>query len=232
MNDQPKTGLSPRHVPSLWIAGLIVVISVWIFVSVADEVAEDETRRFDRRAVEAMREPGRPSEPIGPEWLESTAHAISFLADYKFLLPAVPLAVVGLFLLRWRLDAVYFISVAASGFGLAMLLKVFFGRSRPPEVYRLAHTSSESFPSAHAMVSACVYLSLAFILARRLDRRILGALVIVLGLLTSGLIGATRVYLGVHWPSDVVAGWAGGLAWALLGWIAMGIWRIRKRREA
>lgn len=228
-SDKLRSWYRHRH---LWVAGLIAVISLWTFASVADEVAETEARRFDRQILQAMRRPGQPGEPIGPPWVEATAHGISFLADYKFLLPGVPLVVGGLFLLRWRADAVYFISVSASGFGAAMLMKMLFGRSRPPEIYRLAHTSTESFPSAHAMVSACVYVSLALIFSRRLDRRGSAVLVIATGLVISGLIGATRVYLGVHWPSDVLAGWAAGLAWALAGWIAMSIWRVRRSPSA
>jgi undecaprenyl-diphosphatase len=109
-------------------------------------------------------------------------------------------------------------------------LKALFGRTRPTVVPMLVVEGAPSFPSGHATMSAIVYLSVAVIVARYESRAALRAYVLLAGLLVTGLVGATRVVLGVHYPSDVLAGWALGLAWAAVWWL-VAIWVERRRRD-
>ena len=105
-----------------------------------------------------------------------------------------------------------------SGAVLSSLLKLGFDRPRPDLVPHLTHVYSASFPSGHAMVSAVVYLTLGTLLTRIVSGIWLKIFVMAVAVLLTGLIGLSRLYLGVHWPSDVLAGWAAGAAWALVWW--------------
>jgi len=118
-----------------------------------------------------------------------------------------------------------------SGLAAAMLLKAVFLRSRPDEAFRATVVSGYSFPSGHAMMSAVVYLTLAVLLARTTQRPALRLSAVVMATLVAGLVGITRIYLGAHWASDVVAGWTAGAAWAMASWLlaeALGIGRARQ----
>jgi undecaprenyl-diphosphatase len=105
------------------------------------------------------------------------------------------------------------------GMIVADLLKDLFQRPRPEIVPHLAYASSTSFPSGHSMMSAVTYLTLGAILARSHDRRAVKAFFLLVAALICFLVGVTRVYLGVHWPTDVLAGWTAGAVWALLCWV-------------
>ncbi len=108
----------------------------------------------------------------------------------------------------------------ATGAIASGLLKYFFARPRPQLVPHADIVSTSSFPSGHSMMSALTYLVLGALLARSQERKILKAYFLLLATLLTLLIGTSRVYLGVHWPSDVLAGWAAGAVWAMLSWLA------------
>ncbi|TIO49667.1 MAG: phosphatase PAP2 family protein, partial [Mesorhizobium sp.] len=101
-------------------------------------------------------------------------------------------------------------------------------RPRPDLVSHLVNETSLSFPSGHAMLSAVTYLTLGSLAARFLPNRRTKIFVLGLAVLTTVLVGTSRVYLGVHWPSDVLAGWCAGFAWAMLCWLAA---RLLQRRK-
>jgi undecaprenyl-diphosphatase len=98
-------------------------------------------------------------------------------------------------------------------------LKQTYNRPRPPEGSAVQRTHSTSFPSGHSLASAVVYLTLGAMLARVMPTRKLHIFLMGLALFLAILIGVTRVYLGVHYPTDVLAGWTAGAAWALLWWL-------------
>jgi undecaprenyl-diphosphatase len=106
-----------------------------------------------------------------------------------------------------------------SGTVASTLLKLGFDRPRPDLVAHLAHAQSSSFPSGHAMLSAVTYLTLGVLLARVHKKRRTKIIVMTYAITLTLLIGSSRVYLGVHWPTDVLAGWALGAAWAGLWWL-------------
>lgn len=181
-------------------------------------MTERETQSFDEQLMRQLRDPVRPAEPRGPEWLLGAMRDLTALGSMTVLVLFV-LAVAGALLARRQYHALVLLLVAAfGGMLLNVLLKPVFGRPRPDVALRLTEVRSLSFPSGHAMGSAIVYLTLAALLARLVRPRALKLYFLGLAALLTFLVGTSRVYLGVHYPTDVLAGWTVGLAWALLCW--------------
>jgi undecaprenyl-diphosphatase len=203
---------------ALLVSLLGVVSCILIFAWVADEVTDLHTQSFDERVMRGMRDPVRLSEPLGPEWLRGAMRDLTALGSPTVLVLFV-LAVAGALLARRQYHALVLLLVAAvGGMLLDTLLKQVFGRPRPDLALRLTEVRSLSFPSGHAMASAIIYLTLAALLARLVQPLALKLYFLGLAALLTFLVGASRVYLGVHYPTDVLAGWTVGLAWALLCW--------------
>lgn len=154
--------------------------------------------------------------PIGPPWLLQVARDVTAFGG-AFGIGLITLSVLGYLLLgrRYGLFSLIVVSVYG-GSGLALLFKTWFHRARPQIVPHLTDISTASFPSGHSMISSVAYLTLAALLARSAPdlRAKVYFLVVAVGLI--GLIGMSRLYLGVHFPTDVLAGWAMGSAWAII----------------
>jgi undecaprenyl-diphosphatase len=189
------------------------------FVYVADNVAEGDTRHFDERVIRALRKADDPSQPIGPRWLQTGALDITALGS-PTVLGLVVIAVTGYLLLHglYRTGAFVFVA-SCGGWFLNWGLKLVFERPRPSLVPHLREVSSFSFPSGHALTSAAVYLTLGALLMRLAQNRLAKFYCIAVAMLATLLVGATRVFLGVHYPTDVLAGWLIGLSWALMCWM-------------
>lgn len=202
--------------------GLAVVSGgLWGFVALADEVMEGETATFDEWLLLLLRSPGDLSDPIGPGWFEETARDVTALGGVGVLV-FVTLAVVGYLLLKRSRGLALYTSVAVGGgILLSTLLKEFFDRSRPDLVPHETVVYTSSFPSGHSMMSAVVYLTLGAMLARIQPQTRLKAYLLLVAAFITVSVGASRVYLGVHWPTDVLAGWAGGAAWAVACWLIL-----------
>lgn len=202
------------------VVALVGVLALWAFVEIADEVRDGESRGIDEWVVRALRDPSDPSDPIGPPWVEEAFRDLTALGGAT-VLGLVTAAVVGYLLLVRKYHAVALVLVAALG-GLALggLLKGAFDRPRPDVVPHLSHVRTASFPSGHSMLSAVIYLTLGSLLDRLVGRPALRLYILGVALLLSFLVGVSRVYLGVHYPTDVLAGWAVGLAWAVACWLA------------
>ena len=186
----------------------------------ADEVMEGGTGAADRAVLLWFRVPGNPALPRGPGWLLQAMIDLSALGGFT-LIWLCTLAVVGFLLLRRSWAAAVTLLTAVGGAAmLNTLLKLGFHRARPGVVPALARVSNASFPSGHAMIAAATWLTLAAMLARTQDSRAARGYVMALGVLLAVAIGVSRVYLGVHWPSDVLAGWLLGAGWAALFWAA------------
>jgi undecaprenyl-diphosphatase len=129
-------------------------------------------------------------------------------------------AVLGYLLLSRLYHAAVFVALAIGGGWLvSTLLKFGFSRPRPSVVPHLDSVQTSSFPSGHSMLSAVVFLTLGSLLARLTPSYRLKIYFVCVAILLSGLVGMSRVYLGVHYPTDVLAGWAAGLVWAVLCWL-------------
>jgi undecaprenyl-diphosphatase len=197
-------------------AFLLLVVAV---SQLASEVLEGETLRFDKQILASLRDPADPSRPIGPRWLVGVALDITALGSGT-VLGLVVLAVSGFLLLqgRWRLGLVVCAS-SLGGWVITGALKQVFQRPRPDVVPHLREVYTASFPSGHALTSAVVYLTLGALLMRIAERRLTKFYCMAAAMTVTFFIGASRVYLGVHYPTDVVAGWLLGFSWALLCWI-------------
>ncbi|WNG54287.1 phosphatase PAP2 family protein [Archangium gephyra] len=199
------------------LATLLLLVTVGLgFIALSDDVREKETQHFDERVLLSLRRADNPEAPRGPRWLAEAARDVTSLGSVS-VLTLVVCAVSGFLVLvrRWRTLALV-LGSTVGGAAVNGILKGHFARPRPTVVPHLTHVLSESFPSGHAMLSAIVYLTLGALLAQLVERRWLRAYLVGVALTLTLLIGLTRVYLGVHYPTDVLGGWMAGLAWALL----------------
>lgn len=203
---------------SVLVAGLLAVAGVWAFVALADEVGEGETHHFDVWVLEQLREAGDPADPIGPTWVEEAARDITALGSVTVLALITGAVVVGLALQR-RMAAMWLVLVSTIGGALLSSgLKELFGRERPDRAFHVVEVLTASFPSGHAMLSAVVYLTLGVLLSRLVGSAWGRAWCLLTALGITVLVGLSRLYLGVHYPTDVLGGWAAGMAWATLCW--------------
>lgn len=216
------------HELGVLLSVLAVAGGVWAFIELADEVVEHSTRRFDRWVLLALRAKGDLTDPIGPRWFEEMARDITALGGSAVLL-LLTAAIVGFLLLRRERRTAVFILLTVIGAELvSTVLKLGFERPRPTLVPHAVYVYTSSFPSGHAMLSAAVYLTLGALLAHLQERAVIKAYLLIWAVGITILVGLSRVYLGVHWPTDVLGGWAAGAAWAALWWLGA---RAMERRR-
>ena len=210
---------------------LLVAGSTWGFIELADAVVEGETMAIDRALLLALRSSTDPAAPLGPGWLSEMGRDITALGGVAVLV-LITLGVTVFMMLRrlWHAAALLLAAVG-SGILVSTVLKAAFERARPDLVPHGSYVSTASFPSGHSMMAAVVYLTLGALLARvEPDGRVKGFVLSCAVLLTL-LVGVSRVYLGVHWPTDVLAGWTVGAGWALLFWLMARALQRRGRIE-
>lgn len=206
--------------PMVLLAALSIVLGIWAFALVTEDVIDGDTQRFDRAIMTALRQTGNPAKLVGPAWMETVVRDLTALGGVAVLVLLVA-AVAGILLLVRRTGMLWLVLAATLGATLLNTgIKWIVARPRPQFVPKLTDVSSASFPSGHSAMSAAVYLTLAALLAQIVTRRRLRLYFVMVALLLTVLVGFSRVALGVHYPSDVLAGWATGLVWALLCWIA------------
>jgi len=194
-------------------AVLAIVAGTWGFVELLDEVKEGDTQHFDEWMIRTLRE------HEGPPWVQEVGRDFTALGGVAVLC-LVTAAVAGYLLLRRLYGAMWLVLIATTGgLVLSTVLKHFIARDRPHLVEHRSVVYTSSFPSGHSMLSAAVYLTLGSLLARIMPGRLLKLYFLFLAMALTFLVGISRVYLGVHWPTDVLAGWCGGLVWALICWL-------------
>lgn len=200
------------------IALLAVSLLGYGFFALADEVGEGSTAALDRKILLALRNPADLSDPIGPRWLEETMRDITGLGSVFTIVFVTGVVVAYLAMTRRRRIAAFVVAAIGGGEIVSTILKLFYHRPRPDLVPHGMEVFTASFPSGHAMMSAIAYLTLAALVARVDRQRGVKILVMLVGIAMTLLVGISRIYLGVHWPSDVLAGWCVGAAWAALCW--------------
>ena len=209
-----------RREISWLLLGLASCILLLAFLMLASEVMEGNTLAMDlAKIVRALRRADDPSRPIGPAWMTAVVEDLSALGG-PTVTWLVVLAMTGYLVLETKYGTALFVFVtAASGNLVNVVVKDAFARPRPTIVPHLRDAVSSSFPSGHSMESAIVYVTLAAILMRIVERPAAKAYCLGLALLITFLVGVSRVFLGVHYPTDVVGGWIIGLFWASLCWL-------------
>ncbi|HBS48916.1 MAG TPA: PA-phosphatase [Rhodobacteraceae bacterium] len=193
----------------------LIVTAIWALAELTDEVIEGATQSLDRDILLWMRVPGDLSQPRGPEYLQEILRDYTALGGVAVLTLAT-LVAAGFFLLRRHWGTVLFVLVAVGGgIALSTLGKEVFDRPRPELVPHGSMVYTASFPSGHSMMAAVTYLTLGVLIARVLPYRRQKIYMLSVAVLITLLVGVSRVYLGVHWPTDVLAGWLAGACWAL-----------------
>ncbi len=204
------------------VAAFLCVSLIWIFWSIAEEVVEGDTHKLDMALLMALRTPGNPSDLLGPPWFEEMMRDLTALGSYAFIILLVIVATIYLLLVRQKGLALLMVGSVVGGMVISNLLKHGFDRPRP-DIDHAARVFTPSFPSGHAMLSAVTFLTLGALLTRASAEWRVKIFLVSIALLLTFIVGASRIYLGVHYPTDVLAGWCVGSAWALLVW-AIALW--------
>lgn len=201
------------------LAVFFVAFALYIFIEFSSEMAEGELTAIDNFILASLRDPQDPSKLVGPAWLLWFMQEISHLGGV-YAMSAITIISSIIFAIRKKFKTVLLFLISISGGTLTMLLlKHFFNRPRPSVVPHLAEFTLGSYPSGHSMVSAIVYLTLGVLLARTTKSLKLRAIYLMTAALLTFLIGISRAFLGVHYPSDILAGWCAGVLWAALSYL-------------
>jgi undecaprenyl-diphosphatase len=204
-------------------AVIAAAAALFAFARLANAVGRGSTRAFDEWLLVALRTPGDLSDPIGPAWVEEMMRDFTALGSTGVLTLMV-LSIAGFLAMTRKSHAALFVLVSVGGgVALGQTMKWAYARPRPELVPHGAEVYTASFPSGHSMMAAVVYLTLGALLARTQADRAVKTYVLAIAVIVTVLVGTSRVYLGVHWPTDVLAGWALGSVWAMLCWLVM-VW--------
>jgi len=215
------------HDEIVLVALALLGLSVLGFIEVAEEVLEGDWRSFDESVLVGLRTPGSLDDPIGPPWFEETMRDFTALGGLA-VVTLMTLAAFGFLMIAGRRNTAFYVLFAVGGGALAsILLKQGFDRPRPDLVAPGMHAYQSGFPSGHSMMSAVVYLTLGALLARLQNRASQRTYLMGVACMVVILVGLSRIYLGVHWPTDVLAGWLAGAAWATFCWL--GAWWLETR---
>lgn len=200
---------------------LLTVVAALAFIAVAGLVMEGDTQQIDESIVQWFRQPGNPNLARGPAWLTEVAIDITALGSTVVLVMLVG-AVAGFLWLQGQTRLMLLLLAAmAGGTLLNALMKMTFARPRPTVVPHLREVFTYSFPSGHAALSAIVYLTIGVLLFDVVRGRAARLYCLAVAMAATALVGFSRVFLGVHYPSDVLAGWAAGIGWAGVCWLAV-----------
>jgi undecaprenyl-diphosphatase len=200
---------------------LTIAALLFLFGFVAVDVATRKPSGFDHYVIFALRKSAEQPIPIGPAWLQEAARDVTSLGSIAVLL-IITFAVAGYLFLDRKPGVAWLMLIAVLG-GLALnnLLKFVFARPRPEVVSHPPRVFTTSFPSGHATLSAITYLTIAALLARAYPSPMLDFYFMSVAALLTVLIGLSRIYLGVHFPTDILGGWCIGTAWAIGCWVLL-----------
>lgn len=197
----------------------ILAGSLFLFVQITGEVLEGDTHAFDEALLLALRLPDDLSTPIGPPWLTHAVDDITALGGVTVLSIMTGIAAAYLFLSRRIKIAVFMLASVFGGWIISASLKIAIARPRPEVVPHLVDVQDLSFPSGHAMLSAVTYLTIGALLSRAQPTRGTRLFMIGAALFLTLIVGLSRIFLGVHYPTDVLGGWCAGAGWALGCWL-------------
>lgn len=219
---QRRISLRPALAAALELSlGLALSASLlWAFAGLSEEVLEGESAGFDRAVLLWVAN-------SAPDWLSGPMQAVTSLGYFRVVLPLAAVLALVLYQMGSRASAAFILLSTVGGILLNTTLKTVFRRERPTIVESGYESSFFSFPSGHATVAICFYGALVILAAARFG----GAarwILLILGALWALLMGLSRVYLGVHFPTDILAGYLAALLWLACVWLALRLWRLRK----
>lgn len=203
----------------IWVIG--AAGALWAFFGIADEMSEGGTSVIDKRILLALRHPGHPAEPIGSPSFQEAMRDVTALGGVTVMLLVTIVGVLAFLMHRRRWHAgIFAVTVLAANVS-SEVLKRTYGRPRPELVPHGSYVYSASFPSGHSVLSAATFLTLAMLISSLEPNRATKVMVFILAMGLMLAVGFSRIYLGVHWPSDVLAGWCLGAACAFAAWTAL-----------
>lgn len=215
----------------VYLAVVVVLIGTWGFIELGNEMLEGETQKFDDWVLKSLRHSTDLHQPIGPRWLYAFFLNVTALGSSSIAV-LIALTAAGALLLRRRRLEIGMIAIALTGASLLTAgLKTAFGRPRPPIEYRAVEAGALSFPSGHSFTSAVLYLTLGALLTEIAPTRAMKIYVISVAIVLTVLVGISRVYLGVHYATDVLGGWCAGTIWATVCLLAVHFLRTRRQRN-
>lgn len=204
--------LQSSNIRSVLYASAIVICLASFYLLMIWATTEG-TPKIDEQLLLSLRENN--GSPIGPQWLEEAARDITALGSITVLVMTTTIAAFALFFADLKRQALILIAAAALALSGSMILKQLIDRTRPNLVAHETRVFTRSFPSAHALNATAIYLTIATLLSGSARRKRVKITALGTGVGLAGVVGISRVYLGVHWPSDVLAGWLGGSVIAL-----------------
>ena len=215
---------SPGTLSAVLIASLGLAVGALVFFSwLAEEVFEGNARNFDTQVRFFVHQHSSPA-------LTKIMLAFSFLGSVQFVTVVMAVSILLFLRMRWKRAAAWMLLSGLGAAALDVTLKSMFERARPLPFF-VPEPHSYSFPSGHALGSFCIYGVLAGLLTARIRNRRIRVLIWVAAGLLVGMIGYSRIYLGVHWPTDVIAGYAAAAVW-VGGLVSLDRWRRHFRARA
>ena len=201
-----------------WIIGLVGAVAALLFLAwLAGAVIKGDTRHFDDWAGSSLHNHASPP-------LTSFMSGITLLGSTRVLLVLGAIVVIAFLFFRWRRETLFFLVTMGGASLLNRVLKLSFQRPRPQPYFDLVAPASYSFPSGHALLSFCFYGAIAFVVAAHLRRSSQRMVVWLLTAVLVLLVGISRIYLGVHYASDVIAGFTAAFIWLMALNFAPHIW--------
>jgi len=195
--------------------------ALWAFFALGAEVGEGDTGAFDMYLISLLRTSSNGGEAIGPAWFKDSMRDVTALGGFTFLTLMTIVVVLGLLFHRKRREGIIVAATAISAHISIEILKFLYDRPRPDSVLPPIHAYSASFPSGHTTESTAIFLTVATVIASLEAKHNTKILTYTAATFVIVAIGFSRVYLGMHWPTDVLGGWVLGAAWALAAWTAL-----------
>ena len=205
------------HARPSWLLPLLMLIVITATIACGFALTLDGPANFDAPILLWFRDSNDTVQLAGFSWMTQFWLSMTWLGDTTPRLVVAGLAILGLLILRRWHSALFVTGVLLSGITLSTLIKGWVGRPRPQLVAHLDEVGSMSFPSGHALNSTLFYLTITLIIAPLLTHRAARWFLYSLAISSPLAIGISRVALGVHWPSDVLASWVIAYCW-------LGLW--------